>query len=112
MRAVPSAARPIALRSFCSGPPQVDGLRWGCRQWSHRGRLHELAGRLEHRSGQLRRQVLRDALEQLLPPVLCELIGEPIKQSAKLVEEPIKGRVETGTSHSTACRAPAFGLEL
>ena len=28
---------------------------------------------------------------------LCELIGEPIKRSAKLTGEPIKGRVKTGT---------------
>ena len=35
--------------------------------------------------------------------VLCELIGEPVKQSAKLIGEPIKGRVESGTSQSTGC---------
>ena len=34
--------------------------------------------------------------------VLCEVIGEPIKQSAKLIREPIKGRVKTGSSQSTA----------
>ena len=39
---------------------------------------------------------LRDAA------VLCELIGEPIKQSAKLTREPVKGRVKTGTLHSPA----------
>ena len=35
-------------------------------------------------------------------PVLCELIGEPIKQSTKLIGEPIRGRVKTDTSQSTA----------
>ena len=33
--------------------------------------------------------------------VLCEPIGEPIKQSAKLIGEPITGRAKTGTSHCT-----------
>ena len=36
-----------------------------------------------------------------LAPVFCELIGEPIKQSAELTGEPIKGRAKTGTSQST-----------
>ena len=29
----------------------------------------------------------------------------PVKQSAKLIGQPIKGRVKTGTPHSTGCRA-------
>ena len=33
--------------------------------------------------------------------MLCELIGEPIKHSAKLIREPINGRVKTGTLQST-----------
>ena len=33
-------------------------------------------------------------------PLLRELIGEPIKQSAELTGPPIKGRVKTGTSQS------------
>ena len=37
--------------------------------------------------------------------VLFELIGEPIQQSAKLIREPIKGRVKTGTPHSTGAMA-------
>ena len=40
-------------------------------------------------------------------PVLCQLIEEPIKQSANLVGQPLKGRVKTGTSHSTG-RVPAL----
>ena len=47
-------------------------------------------------------------------PVLCELIGEPIKQSAELIGKPIKGWVKTGTSQSTGCAPPlnavAFNL--
>ena len=37
---------------------------------------------------------------------LSELIREPIKQSAKLIGEPITGRVKTGTSQSTASLDP------
>ena len=32
--------------------------------------------------------------------MLCGLIGEPIKHSAKLFGEPVNGRIKTGTSHS------------
>ena len=39
-------------------------------------------------------------------PVLCELIGEPIKQSVNLSGEPVKGRVKAGTSQSTGCGGP------
>ena len=35
----------------------------------------------------------------------CELIGEPIGQSAKLIGEPIKGRAKTGTSQKHWCHA-------
>ena len=44
--------------------------------------------------------------EQGSGPVLCELIGEPIKQSAKLIGEPIKGRAKTGTLLSTGLGWP------
>ena len=40
------------------------------------------------------------------PPVLCEVIGEPIKQSAKLSGEPIKRRVKRALR--TALRSPLF----
>ena len=42
--------------------------------------------------------------------MICELIGEPIKQSATSIGEPIKGRVKTGTSHSTGARAEAHQM--
>ena len=41
---------------------------------------------------------------QRAPPVLCEVIGEPFKQSATLIGEPVKGRVKTGTSQRTGPR--------
>ena len=44
--------------------------------------------------------------------VLCELIGQPIKQSAKLFGEPIKGRVQTVTWQSTAVQVVFLGLDV
>ena len=42
--------------------------------------------------------------------MLCDLIGEPIKQPAKAIREPTKGRVKTGTLHSTGVRPPRTRL--
>ena len=59
-----------------------------------RGDIYQLNG-VER--GQARGAVPRKSL-------LCEVIGGPIKQSAKLTGNPIKGRVKCGTSHSTELR--------
>ena len=45
------------------------------------------------------------AITNMCASALCELIGGPIKQSARLIGEPIKGPVKTGTPHSTVCAA-------
>ena len=47
-------------------------------------------------------------MESMSTAVLCELIGEPIKQSAKLTGEPIKGRVKRALRKGEAAR-PVIG---
>ena len=62
------------------------------------------------RSQAQNKAIALDLLKVRRRPVLCELMGEPIKQPAKLIGEPIKGRVKTGTSQSTGRRLCLAGV--
>ena len=95
-----------------AAPRRGGGLRRQALLLQRRHVRHAAAAQRRARRpvGQLPAGLLDDGAHRHLRPVLCELIGQPIKQSAELIGEPIKGRAKTGTSHSTGVRrAPLEG---
>ena len=68
------------------------------------GAPHQCAGRVLVRGAAVQCALCAGRQECWQPwrSVLCEVIGTPIKLSEQLSGEPIKGRVKTGASHSTA----------